>query len=162
MRLATTRAGYRLCRRAGPAGGPDGRTDDTFHDDDTHVSFAEPFSAQGRSTVVGTLRKTGWVVNDGGTLVAIRGPRFSTRAESLWFAAQGWDLISMTPYPEAVLARELGMAYTSVALVTDHDVMPNTPWPVSQDRVREELSANTRRLRQALVRVATSLAERAR
>ncbi|MBC3192283.1 MTAP family purine nucleoside phosphorylase [Pseudonocardia sp. C8] len=134
------------------------RTDDTFHDeDDVHVAFAEPFSAAGRRQVVATLRKSGWVVNDGGTMVAVRGPRFSTRAESRWYAAQGWDLVSMTPYPEAVLARELGIAYTSVALVTDHDVIPDTPWPVTQEQVTEQLSANTRRLREALLHVAVQL-----
>lgn len=135
------------------------RTDDTFHDDDVHVSFAEPFSRPGRAEVVRTLRENGWVVNDGGTLVAIRGPRYSTRAESAWFAAQGWDLVSMTPYPEAVLAREIGIAYTSVALVTDHDVIPNSPWPVNQDQITEQLTANTRRLREALLHVAARLAE---
>ena len=135
-----------------------GRTDDTFHDDDVHISFADPFCVRGRQAVVSTLRRSGWVVNDGGVMVAIRGPRFSTRAESRWYAAQGWDLISMTPYPEAALARELGMSYTCIALVTDHDVISDTPWPVTQDLVREGLDANTKRLREALLQVAIELA----
>ncbi|ANS30777.1 methylthioadenosine phosphorylase [Rhodococcus opacus] len=134
------------------------RTDDTFHDDDVHVSFAEPFCVRGRQAAVSTLRRSGWVVNDGGVMVAIRGPRYSTRAESRWYAAQGWDLISMTPYPEAALARELGMSYTCIALVTDHDVISDTPWPVTQGLVREELDANTKRLREALLQVAIELA----
>ena len=52
------------------------------------------------------------------TLVVIDGPRFSTRAESQWYAAQGWTLIGMTGHPEAVLARELAICYTPLALVT--------------------------------------------
>src|SRR3546814_14843323 len=58
-------------------------------------------------------------VVDGGTMVVIQGPRFSTRAESQWFASQGFSLINMTGYPEAVLARELDMCYAAIALVTD-------------------------------------------
>ena len=51
----------------------------------------------------------------------IQGPRFSTRAESQWFAGQGFTLVNMTGYPEAVLARELEMCYAAIALVTDLD-----------------------------------------
>jgi 5'-methylthioadenosine phosphorylase len=58
---------------------------------------------------------------DGGTMVVIQGPRFSTRAESRWFASEGFTLVNMTGYPEAVLARELEMCYAAIALVTDLD-----------------------------------------
>jgi 5'-methylthioadenosine phosphorylase len=60
-------------------------------------------------------------VVDGGTMVVIEGPRFSTRAESQWYAREGFSLINMTGYPESVLARELEMCYAAIALVTDHD-----------------------------------------
>jgi 5'-methylthioadenosine phosphorylase len=60
-------------------------------------------------------------VADGATMVVIQGPRFSTRAESRWFASAGFTLINMTGYPEAVLARELDICYAAVALVTDVD-----------------------------------------
>jgi 5'-methylthioadenosine phosphorylase len=60
-------------------------------------------------------------VVDGATMVVIQGPRFSTRAESQWFAAAGFRLINMTGYPEAVLARELEICYAAIALVTDLD-----------------------------------------
>jgi len=116
-----------------------GRNDDTFHND-VHVCFADPFCVRARRAVVSTLRRNVWVVNDGGVMVAIRGPRFSTRAESRWYAGQGWDMISMTPYPEAALARKLDMSYICVALITDHDVIGDTPWPITQDLVREGLT----------------------
>ena len=57
----------------------------------------------------------------GGTVVVIQGPRFSTRAESRFFRKQGWDVINMTQYPEAILARELEMCYVNISLVTDYD-----------------------------------------
>jgi 5'-methylthioadenosine phosphorylase len=60
-------------------------------------------------------------VVDGGTMVVIQGPRFSTRAESQWFASAGFSLVNMTGYPEAVLARELEICYAAIALVTDMD-----------------------------------------
>ena len=54
-------------------------------------------------------------------MVVIEGPRFSTRAESASYAAAGWSLVNMTGHPEAVLARELRMCYSALALVTDMD-----------------------------------------
>lgn len=80
-----------------------------------HVSFADPYCPQLRSAAV----QPGVV--DGGTMVVIEGPRFSTRAESRWYADQGCTLINMTGYPEAVLARELEICYAPIALVTDLD-----------------------------------------
>ena len=54
--------------------------------------------------------------------MVIQGPRFSTRSESKWFASQGWEVINMTQYPEAYLARELEICYVNISLITDHDV----------------------------------------
>ena len=65
--------------------------------------------------------RVGVRMHDGGTVVVIPGPRFSTRAESRWFRAEGWHVVNMTQYPEAYLARELGMHYAGIALVTDYD-----------------------------------------
>lgn len=83
-----------------------------------HVSPADPYCPAGRATVLAAGNDE---VVDGGTMVVINGPRFSTRAESRWHAAQGWSLVGMTGAPEASIARELGLCYTSVAVVTDHD-----------------------------------------
>ena len=60
-------------------------------------------------------------IHDGGTMVVINGPRFSTRAESVWFRSMGWHVVNMTGYPEAVLAAEAGIPYATIALVTDRD-----------------------------------------
>ena len=92
-----------------------GRTQTFFDNGGIHVQFADPYCCQLRGAAVqpGTV--------DGGTMVVVEGPRFSTRAESQWYACQGWSLINMTGHPEAVLARELEMCYAAIALVTDVD-----------------------------------------
>ncbi|QTJ66394.1 S-methyl-5'-thioadenosine phosphorylase [Rhodococcus sp. ZPP] len=92
-----------------------GRTQTYFDGGGIHVQFADPYCADLRKAAL----RTGTV--DGGALVVVEGPRFSTRAESQWFARQGWSLVNMTGHPEAVLARELEMCYATIALVTDLD-----------------------------------------
>lgn len=92
-----------------------GRADTYFDAGGVHVEFADPYCPTLRQAALG-----GGVV-DGGTMVVVQGPRFSTRAESRWYARQGFTLINMTGYPEAVLARELEMCYAAIALVTDLD-----------------------------------------
>lgn len=92
------------------------RADTYFDSGGIHVEFADPYCPTLRTAVTGLPG-----VVDGGTMVVIQGPRFSTRAESRWFANQGFTLVNMTGYPEAVLARELEMCYAAIALVTDLD-----------------------------------------
>ena len=96
-----------------------------------HVSSAEPFSPVLRDVLIQGCKDLGIPAHDHGTVVVIQGPRFSTRAESRWFASMGWEVINMTAYPEAHLARELCLGYANISLVTDYDVglegMPNVP-----------------------------------
>ncbi|MFF6958938.1 S-methyl-5'-thioadenosine phosphorylase [Streptomyces sp. NPDC008317] len=115
-----------------------------------HVTFADPYCPVGRRAAVGTARSGGWEAVDGGTLVVVEGPRFSTRAESLWHAAQGWSVVGMTGHPEAVLARELGLCYTSLTLVTDLDAGADTGEGVSHEEVLEVFAANVGRMRDVL------------
>ncbi|MER3409985.1 MAG: S-methyl-5'-thioadenosine phosphorylase [Thermoleophilia bacterium] len=125
---------------------------DTFYDgpETTHVSSADPFCPDLRRVLVETARELGIPVRDGGTVVVIQGPRFSTRAESRWFQDMGWDVINMTCYPECHLARELELCYATVAMVTDYDVGVEGGEAVSADRVVEVFRQNTERLRQLL------------
>lgn len=97
---------------------------DTYFDGPTlaHVSFADPYCPELRRVVNEAATGLDVTVHPAGTVVVIQGPRFSTRAESRWFSAAGWDVVNMTQYPEAVLARELNMCYSGIALVTDYDV----------------------------------------
>jgi 5'-methylthioadenosine phosphorylase len=93
-----------------------GRADTYFDSGAIHVDFADPYCPTLRAAVTGLPD-----VVDGGTMVVIQGPRFSTRAESQWYASAGFSLVNMTGYPEAVLARELEICYAAIALVTDLD-----------------------------------------
>jgi len=128
---------------------------DTFYDgpETTHVSAAEPYCPDLRRLLVETAVELGIPVRDGGTVVVIQGPRFSTRAESNWFQAMGWDAINMTAYPEGHLARELELCYATVAMVTDYDVGVEGGEPVSAGRVLEVFRDNNERLRELLFAV---------
>ncbi|MGH9278577.1 MAG: S-methyl-5'-thioadenosine phosphorylase [Acidimicrobiales bacterium] len=86
------------------------------------VSFADPYCDELREVVLDAAETEAVTAHRHGTVVVIQGPRFSTRAESKWFSSMGWHVVNMTQYPEAVLARELGMCYSGVALITDYDV----------------------------------------
>ncbi|HTR90512.1 MAG TPA: S-methyl-5'-thioadenosine phosphorylase [Trebonia sp.] len=126
----------------------------TFYDEyAVHVPFADPYCPSGRAHSIGTARKAGWVPAGSGTLVVIDGPRFSTRAESQWYAAQGWTLIGMTAHPEAVLARELALCYTNLALVTDYDAGVEEGDGVTQAEVFEVFAKNITRLRELVANI---------
>jgi 5'-methylthioadenosine phosphorylase len=95
----------------------------TFYDGPivTHLSSAETYDPTLRQIAVDVCREHDIEVHDGGTVVVIEGPRFSTKAESKWFSDAGWEVINMTQFPEAWLCRELGMAVVNIALITDYD-----------------------------------------
>ncbi|MDJ1136446.1 S-methyl-5'-thioadenosine phosphorylase [Streptomyces iconiensis] len=115
-----------------------------------HVTFADPYCETGRRASVRAARDHGWEPVDGGTMCVIEGPRFSTRAESRWHAAQGWAVVGMTGHPEAVLARELELCYSSLALVTDLDAGAETGEGVSHEEVLRVFGENLDRLRGVL------------
>lgn len=118
----------------------------------SHVALADPYCPRGRAAVLAAARAARWSPEpvDGGTLVVIQGPRFSTRAESAWHRANGWSVVGMTGHPEAALARELGLCYTSVTLVTDHDAGVEQGQGVTHDEVLAAFAANVDRLRAVL------------
>lgn len=122
-----------------------------------HVSLADPYCPTGRRAAVKAARGQDWEPVDGGTLVVIEGPRFSTRAESRWHAAQGWSVVGMTGHPEAALARELELCYTSLTLVTDLDAGAESGEGVLHTEVLEVFAANVARLRTVLFDVVAEL-----
>jgi 5'-methylthioadenosine phosphorylase len=131
---------------------------DTFYDGGgeepvTHVSSADPYCPDLRVLLVETARELGIAVRDGGTVVVIQGPRFSTRAESAWFSGLGWHVVNMTAYPEGHLARELELCYANVSMVTDHDAGVAGAAPVSGDEVLRVFNDNLARLRELLFAV---------
>jgi 5'-methylthioadenosine phosphorylase len=122
-----------------------------------HVTFADPYCPSGRAAAVSAAQGDGWPTVDGGTLVVIEGPRFSTRAESRSYSSSGWTIIGMTGHPEAVLARELALCYTSLSLVTDHDAGVEAGEGVSQEEVLTFFAANIQRMRSLITRVVEAL-----
>ena len=131
----------------------------TFYDAGgaVHVAFADPYCPVGRAHATATARASGWVPAASGTLVVIEGPRFSTRAESQWYAAQGWTLVGMTALPEAALARELALCYTTLALVTDTDAGAVEGEGVTHAEVLEVFAENVPRLRSLVEKVIEAL-----
>jgi len=131
----------------------------TFYDGPvtTHISFADPYCPTMRGVLAGEGRRLGITMHESATMVVIEGPRFSTRAESAWFASQGWDTLNMTGYPEALLARELELCYANVSLITDYDVGVEGAPPVSHDEVIRVFTDNNARLRELLFVVIPSL-----
>jgi 5'-methylthioadenosine phosphorylase len=125
---------------------------DTFYEgpETTHVSAADPYCPELRTILVETARELGIAVRDRGTVVVVQGPRFSTRAESVWFQSVGWDVINMTAYPEGYLARELELCYANISMVTDHDVGVEGAAPVSHHQVIEVFNRNNEKLRELL------------
>ncbi|MDQ3874445.1 MAG: S-methyl-5'-thioadenosine phosphorylase [Actinomycetota bacterium] len=128
---------------------------DTFYDgpQTTHVSAADPYCPDLRRLLLETAAELGIRARDGGTVVTVQGPRFSTRAESTWFARMGWDVINMTAYPEGHLARELELCYANISMVTDYDVGVEGAEPVSADRIIGVFRGNNERLRELLFAV---------
>jgi 5'-methylthioadenosine phosphorylase len=126
--------------------------EDTFYDgpETTHIAFADPYCPVMRAAALERARELGINVHDGGTVVVIQGPRFSTRSESAWFSRQGWEVINMTQYPEAVLARELELCYANISLVTDYDVGAGDVPPVTHEEVVRVFEENNARLRDLL------------
>ena len=133
---------------------PDGRRPNVVH-----LPFSDPYCPTGRSAALHAARAIGWPAADTGTLVVINGPRFSTRAESAWHSAQGWQIVGMTGHPEAALARELGICYTTLALVTDRDVGAGDGAGVTHDEVLAAFAKNVERLKSVLQGTVRSLPE---
>ncbi len=107
-----------------------------------HVSLADPFCGSLRQALHDAASGQSAEVHVGGTYIAIEGPQFSTRAESNLFRQWGADVIGMTAMPEARLAREAGLCYATLAMVTDYDVWHETEEDVSVEVVQRVLRDN--------------------
>jgi len=99
-----------------------GRKDTFFEGPEViHLSAAEPYCRSLRKTFVDQADNLGLRYHASGTVVVVNGPRFSTKAESKFFKNQGFDAVNMTQYPEVTLAREKGICYTGIGIITDYD-----------------------------------------
>jgi 5'-methylthioadenosine phosphorylase len=118
-----------------------------------HIGFADPFCPRLRRVLVDGTRAAGATVHDGGTMVVMEGPQFSTRAESATYRKLGFDTIGMTALPEAKLAREAEICYASMNLVTDYDVWYEEHGDVTVEMVVATMHANVETAK-AIVRYA--------
>lgn len=120
-----------------------------------HVGLADPYCDAFRQQVVAGALTAQDSVHDGGTYICIEGPQFSTRAESKLYRQWGADIIGMTAMPEARLAREAGLCYASLALVTDYDVWHEHEDDVTIEIVQRVLAQNIQTARTVIHRIAT-------
>ncbi|MBI4148090.1 S-methyl-5'-thioadenosine phosphorylase [Candidatus Woesearchaeota archaeon] len=107
-----------------------------------HIGMAEPFCSPLRKILQLSATKLQLSHVERGTVVTIEGPRFSTRAESHVFRQCGADIINMTTVPEVVLAREAGLCYAAIAMVTDYDCWRESEAPVTADMVLATMKKN--------------------
>ena len=138
--------------------------DGTFYDgpETTHISAANPYCPQMRVVAIEAAQALGLKFHRAGTVVVIQGPRFSTKAESRFFLKQGWDVINMTQYPEAVLARQQELCYLNISLVTDYDAgLEGDPTvkPVSHGEVIRVFNRNIENLRSLIREIIRRLPE---
>ncbi len=118
-----------------------------------HAAMADPYCEELRPLAVAAAETIGFTAHDGGTVVVNQGPRFGTRAESRMHAAMGGDVVNMTQCPEVQLARELGMCYVNLSLVTDYDsgrMEDAAVGTVTQEEVLRVFGENVQRLRELL------------
>ena len=137
-----------------------GRDDLFDHDHQLiHLPMAEPYCPDLRQLLATQATNAGIRTHSTGTVAVIQGPRFSTRAESRWLAKQGWDLVNMTQYPECYFAREAGICYAVMAMITDYDVGVGEDLQISSGRSLEEVlrtfHENIRRGKQVLLQTLT-------
>jgi len=127
-----------------------------------HVSLAEPVCLEMKDIIYKKNRDLDVRIHDGGTYINMEGPAFSTKAESYLYKSWGIDIIGMTNMPEARLAREAGICYSTIAMVTDYDSWRLGPdvEDVSVEMVIENLTKNIETAKKILHNVIPHLPEK--
>ena len=122
-----------------------------------HVSVADPYCSELRTLAIRTATTLKIPIHDKGTMVVVQGPRFSTRAESKWYQQAGFEVIGMTQYPEATLARELALCYVNISLITDYDTGVDGIPPVDAKEVGKIFSDNIDKIKTLIKKIITDL-----
>ncbi len=129
----------------------------TFHESFEHgmehALMADPFNSELRKALYETSTELGFRAHNGGTVVTIEGPRFSTRAESKMFRIWGADVINMSIAPEASLANEAGIPYAAVAMSTDYDCWKEDEELVPWEEILKVFEMNVDKVKKLLVNV---------
>jgi 5'-methylthioadenosine phosphorylase len=133
----------------------------TFFDSEivAHVSMAKPTSPGLMKACDTALKKLDLKYKTGGTYLVMEGPQFSSLAESNLYRSWGCDVIGMTNMPEAKLAREAEIRYTTVAMVTDYDCWHEDHDDVSVEQVIKTLVGNAEKAKKMIVEVVKNFEE---
>jgi len=131
---------------------------DTYYDgpETKHITGAEPYDPKLRNLAIEICEEMGIRVHKKGIVVVIQGPRFSTKAESRWFSKMGWDVINMTQYPECILAKELGIPYVNISLITDYDAGlegNEDIKPVTEEEVLRVFNENNNKVKELIFNI---------
>ena len=134
----------------------------TYFDKDEvqHVSMGNPFSDNLRSCLEKICKVEGFNYHNGGTVITIEGPRFSTKAESMLFRSWGCDIINMTTVPEVILAKELDLEYQNIAMSTDYDCWRDNEQEVNMEMIYAVMKQNAKNLKKLIKKVIPLLKEK--
>ncbi len=116
-----------------------------------HVSMADPVCARMRNALLSACSKSDITLHERGTYICMQGPQFSSRAESELYRSWGMDVIGMTNLPEAKLAREAEICYSTVAMSTDYDCWHEEEEDVNVSSIIEIMHANVEKA-QAMIK----------
>lgn len=125
-----------------------------------HVSMADPVCPRLSALAADAARAAGATVHAAGTYLAMEGPQFSTRAESLLYRQWGCHVIGMTAMPEARLAREAELPYALIGMVTDYDCWRDGEDAVDVAQVLRQVASNAALARKTVISLLRSLPER--
>ncbi|XP_018334247.1 S-methyl-5'-thioadenosine phosphorylase [Agrilus planipennis] len=123
----------------------------------THIPMEPAFCERTRQIVIDAGQSLGLNVHDEGTIVVIEGPRFSTKAESLMYRQWGGHVVGMTTVPEVILAKEAGLCYSAIALITDYDCWKADFSAVNVEKVEETFKENVKKVTDLIIEVVTRI-----
>jgi 5'-methylthioadenosine phosphorylase len=127
-----------------------------------HVAFAEPVCGELKDIIYKSNRALEAKIHDGGTYINMEGPAFSTKAESYLYKSWGADVIGMTNIQEARLAREAGICYSTIAMITDYDCwyLSSEVETVSVEMIMENLARNAENAKKILLNAIKNMPEK--
>lgn len=124
-----------------------------------HIPLAEPFCPKTSEIMFQCAKELGYSCHNGGTMLTIEGPRFSSKAESKLWHSWGAHTVNMTTVPEVILAKEAGLCYASMGLVTDYDSWREDKESVNVENVLKTFKANAARATAVILKVIPKLKE---
>lgn len=126
---------------------------ESFEQGAKHTAMPDPFSGFLRKIIIEACEDIGIKMHKKGTVITIEGPRFSTRSESKMFRILGADIINMSIAPEAILANELGLDYSIIAMSTDYDSWKEDEEAVTWNMILDIFAKNSEKMKKLLIKV---------